>query len=120
MVAGDDGIDIGQMLRVMNQRITALLDRDHCIGHAYFMPLQDNPSLDLLADIFAQNILPLLQEYFFEDWQRIRWVLADQSKPDTLAFIVKEQNMDRQQLFLGYRNLNRVIAGASIPIPCCR
>jgi hypothetical protein len=96
-----EGIDIGQMLRVMNQRITALLDRDHCIGHAYFMPLLDNPSLDLLADIFAQNILPLLQEYFFEDWQRIRWVLADQSKPDTQAFIVKEQNMDAQQLFPG-------------------
>lgn len=101
IVGVDDGIEIGQMLRVMNQRITALLDRDHCIGHAYFMPLQDNPSLDLLADIFAQNILPLLQEYFFEDWQRIRWVLADQSKPDTLVFIVKEQNMDAQQLFPG-------------------
>lgn len=94
-----DGINIGQMLRVMNQRITALLDRDHCIGHAYFMPLLDNPSLDLLADIFKQNILPLLQEYFFEDWQRIRWVLADQSKPDTLAFIVKDKHMDAQQLF---------------------
>lgn len=96
-----DGIKIGEMLRLMNQRITALLDRDHCIGHAYFMPLLDNPSLDLLADIFAQNILPLLQEYFFEDWQRIRWVLADQSKPDSLAFIVKDKHMDAQQLFPG-------------------
>lgn len=96
-----EGIDIGEMLRVMNQRITALLDRDHCIGHAYFMPLLDNPSLDLLADIFAQNILPLLQEYFFEDWQRIRWVLADQTKPDSVAFIVKDQSMDAQHLFPG-------------------
>lgn len=96
-----DGIAIGDMLRVMNQRITALLDRDHCIGHAYFMPLLDNPSLPLLADIFAQNILPLLQEYFFEDWQRIRWVLADQTKPDDLAFVVKDMSMDAQQLFPG-------------------
>ena len=101
IVGGNDGIDIGEMLRVMNQRITALLDRDHCIGHAYFMPLLDKPSLELLADIFAQNILPLLQEYFFEDWQRIGWVLADQTKPDSFAFIVKEQNMDAQQLFPG-------------------
>lgn len=101
IVGGNDGIDIGEMLRVMNQRITALLDRDHCIGHAYFMPLLDKPSLELLADIFAQNILPLLQEYFFEDWQRIRWVLADQTKLDSFAFIVKEQNMDAQQLFPG-------------------
>ncbi|MCC5825464.1 AAA family ATPase [Alkalimonas sp.] len=96
-----EGINIGQMLSVMNQRITALLDRDHCIGHAYFMPLLDNPSLPLLADIFAQNILPLLQEYFFEDWQRVRWVLADQTKPDDLAFVVKDMSMDAQQLFPG-------------------
>ena len=96
-----DEVNVGEMLRVMNQRITALLDRDHCIGHAYFMPLLEKPSLELLADIFAQNILPLLQEYFFEDWQRIRWVLADQTKLDSFAFIVKEQNMDAQQLFPG-------------------
>jgi 5-methylcytosine-specific restriction enzyme B len=96
-----DGINLGDMLQVMNERITALLDRDHCIGHAYFMPLLDNPSLDLLADIFAQNILPLLQEYFFEDWQRIRWVLADQTKPDSLAFIVKDSSMDAPALFPG-------------------
>ncbi|GGW49094.1 McrB family protein [Alishewanella tabrizica] len=96
-----EGVNIDVMLRVMNQRITALLDRDHCIGHAYFMPLQDNPSLELLADIFAQNILPLLQEYFFEDWQRIGWVLADQTKPDSLAFIVKDKTIDAQQLFPG-------------------
>lgn len=97
-----EGTDIGKMLRVMNQRITAQLDRDHCIGHAYFMPLLDNPSLSVLADIFSQNILPLLQEYFFEDWLRIRWVLADQAKKDdTLAFVVKDEGMDAQQLFPG-------------------
>lgn len=97
-----EGTDIGKMLRVMNQRITAQLDRDHCIGHAYFMPLLDNPSLSLLADIFSQNILPLLQEYFFEDWLRIRWVLADQAKKDeTLAFVVKDEGIDVQQLFPG-------------------
>lgn len=100
-----EGINIGGMLRVMNQRITVLLDRDHCIGHAYFMPLIDNPSLALLADIFAQNILPLLQEYFFEDWQRIRWVLADQEKLDSQAFIVRDNSLDTQQLFPGITQL---------------
>lgn len=96
-----EGIDIEWMLRVINQRITALLDRDHCIGHAYFMPLIEKSSLSLLMDIFAQNILPLLQEYFFEDWERIRWVLNDQSKPDDLSFIIKDTSMDTQQLFPG-------------------
>jgi 5-methylcytosine-specific restriction protein B len=74
----DGEIDVSQLLRVMNQRIEVLLDRDHCLGHAYFMPLRDDPSLQLLAAIFRNQILPLLQEYFFEDWERIGWVLNDQ------------------------------------------
>lgn len=72
------GLNIGQLLRVMNQRIEVLLDRDHCLGHAYFMPLKSDPSLARLELIFRNQILPLLQEYFFEDWERISWVLNDQ------------------------------------------
>lgn len=72
-----EGVQIGELLRVMNQRIEVLLDRDHCLGHAYFMPLEDEPSLDRLELIFRNQILPLLQEYFFEDWERIGWVLND-------------------------------------------
>ena len=71
------GINIGQMLRVINQRIEVLLDRDHCIGHFYFLPLENDPSIARLSAIFKQQILPLLQEYFFEDWERIGWVLND-------------------------------------------
>nr|WP_276489281.1 AAA family ATPase [Pseudomonas mendocina] len=72
------GLNIGQLLRVMNQRIEVLLDRDHCLGHAYFMSLKSDPSLAQLELIFRNQILPLLQEYFFEDWERISWVLNDQ------------------------------------------
>lgn len=80
------GLDIGQLLRVMNQRIEVLLDREHCLGHAYFMPLkeaglEDDDLLVKLELIFRNQILPLLQEYFFEDWQRIQWVLNDHRKP---------------------------------------
>lgn len=96
-----EGVNIGQMLRVMNQRITVLLDRDHTIGHAYFMPLQTKPTLDMLADIFRQKILPLLQEYFFEDWERIRWVLNDQTKPDSVAFIIEDKSLEVSALFQG-------------------
>ena len=70
-----ESVNIGQMLEVMNERIEVLLDRDHCLGHAYFMPLQQEQTLDKLATIFKNQIIPLLQEYFFEDWERIYWVL---------------------------------------------
>ncbi|WP_254633618.1 AAA family ATPase [Pantoea sp. GbtcB22] len=77
-------INIGRVLETMNQRIEILLDRDHCIGHALMMPLLEEPTLDRLAQIFSQQIIPLMQEYFFEDWERISWVLNDDNERDKL------------------------------------
>ena len=68
-------IEIAQLLREMNKRIEALFDRDHQIGHAYFMRLRNRGSLQMLADIFRHEILPLLQEYFYEDWEKVNLVL---------------------------------------------
>ncbi|WP_335990004.1 McrB family protein [Acinetobacter bereziniae] len=70
-----DGIDIKRLLTVINQRIEALLDRDHCIGHANFMHLKEQPTLNNLSNIFKQKIIPQLQEYFFDDWAKINLVL---------------------------------------------
>lgn len=92
------GLNIGQLLRVMNQRIEVLLDRDHCLGHAYFMPLQKDGSQARLELIFRNQILPLLQEYFFEDWQRIAWVLNDQRKAPNDQFI-QERTSFAEALF---------------------
>jgi len=85
-----EGINVGRMLARMNHRIEVLLDRDHCLGHAYFMSLSSGDGLDRLSAIFRQQILPLLQEYFFEDWQRIAWVLNDHRKDDGFCFVVKK------------------------------
>jgi 5-methylcytosine-specific restriction protein B len=82
-----EGVNVGALLRVMNERIEALLDRDHCLGHAYFMSLCETPTLEELWRTFRFKILPLLQEYFFEDWQRIQWVLNDYRKPEAYRFI---------------------------------
>ena len=70
-----EGIDIQQLLTVINQRIEVLLDRDHCIGHANFMSLKKQPNLATLSSIFKQKIIPQLQEYFFDDWSKINMVL---------------------------------------------
>lgn len=93
-----EGIEIGRLLTVMNQRIEVLLDRDHRLGHAYFMPLYKKPSLEHLETIFRAQILPLLQEYFFEDWSRIQLVFNDHRKPEELQF-VKQPNCDLAALF---------------------
>jgi 5-methylcytosine-specific restriction protein B len=93
-----EGIRIGQLLRVMNQRIEVLLDREHCLGHAYFMPLVNGGNLVQLEIIFRNQVLPLLQEYFFEDWERIQWVLNDHRKPPEDRFVVRE-TQDLMALF---------------------
>lgn len=72
-----DDIDIKQLLETINKRIEYLYDRDHTIGHAYFMSLKDNPSLSELENIFGNKIIPLLQEYFYDDWEKILMVLGD-------------------------------------------
>ncbi|WP_245841523.1 AAA family ATPase [Pseudomonas abyssi] len=97
------GVSVRKLLKVMNQRIEVLLDRDHCLGHAYFMPLKEDglteeQKLARLELIFRNQILPLLQEYFFEDWQRICWVLNDHRKPDLDRF-VGQVEQDVAELF---------------------
>ncbi len=94
------GVNLGQLLGVMNQRIEALLDRDHQLGHAYFMELKTSDSVDSLAKVFRNQILPLLQEYFFEDWQRIAWVLNDHRKAKGCQFVV-QQTVNSSSLFGG-------------------
>lgn len=83
-----EGVAIDRLLEIMNLRIEALLDREHCLGHAYFLPLKVDPSIEGLARIFAQQIIPLLKEYFFEDWNRIRWVLNDHRKVPVNCFVL--------------------------------
>lgn len=78
-----DGINIKLMLEKINQRVEYLYDRDHTIGHAYFMSLKDNPTLEELENIFKNKIIPLLQEYFYDDWEKILMVLGN-------GFIEKE------------------------------
>lgn len=94
-----EGVSVGELLRAMNDRIEVLLDRDHCIGHAYFFPLKKTPTLEALATIFRQEVLPLLQEYFFEDWERIRWVLNDHQKSDPEDCFIVRPSKKLDELF---------------------
>ena len=75
-----DGVNIKELLETINKRIEYLYDRDHTIGHAYFMSLKDEKLKDKkseLDNIFRNKIIPLLQEYFYDDWEKIQIVLGD-------------------------------------------
>ena len=91
-------IDIGKMLKTINERIEYLYDRDHTIGHAYFINVSD---LKTLANVFKNKILPLLQEYFYDDWEKIRLVLGDSQKDENLQLVKIKRNMTAEKLFRG-------------------
>lgn len=98
-------IDVRMLLMRMNERIEVLYDRDHCIGHAYFTQLKNEQNedkrFDMLVGIFRNRIMPLLEEYFFEDWRKIHLVLGDNQKNDVNARFIAESDalQDLSSLF---------------------
>ena len=70
-------LNLEEMLEVINNRINILLDKDHLIGHSYFMKIDNKPNpLKEIREIFANNIVPLLEEYFYGDRAKILMVLG--------------------------------------------
>lgn len=94
-----EDLSIKDLLARMNQKISILFDREHTIGHAYFLPLKENPTLETLASIFRTTILPLLQEYFYQDYEKIRLVLGDNKKSDEHNQFIIKKMVDCADLF---------------------
>ncbi|MFC4276139.1 McrB family protein [Achromobacter aloeverae] len=109
IVTTDAGpIDARRLLERINERIEALYDRDHCIGHAYLTSLaqvEDGPlRFKALTTAFRHRIVPLLEEYFFEDWRKIRLVLGDNQKMDAALQFVGESDPHVQDLAVLFGN----------------
>lgn len=80
LVGVRDGLSVADVMTALNQRIELLYDRDHTLGHALFLEVK---SLEDLRSVFRFRILPLLQEYFYEDWEKICQVLGCPFDRDT-------------------------------------
>ena len=87
-------VDLKQLLETINQRIEVLVDKDHQIGHSYFIGIQN---LEDLKQTFKDKIIPLLEEYFYGDFGKIGLVLGG-------SFIYQEENKAKFPNNFNYEN----------------
>ena len=77
-------VDLSKLLATINNRIELLYDREHMLGHAYFIPVK---TIDDLAQCMINKIIPQLQDYFFDDYEKMCWVLGKAADPRQCKFI---------------------------------
>jgi len=93
---GEDGhINLRALLDAMNQRLRYLLHRDQTFGHAYFTGVK---TFKGLCDVMVYDIIPMLAEYFYNDWRQIQLVLADVGA-DPEVQLISESRLDPSRLF---------------------
>lgn len=95
----DDGINLTDFLNVINKRISLLKDREHQIGHSYFMKVT---SKETLIDVIFKNVIPLLQEYFYGDYEKIQMVLGKTFIPEdndtkSVSFATSSSSYDKPE-----------------------
>lgn len=78
------------ILKAINARIRCLLDKDHQIGHSYFIEAKND--LDIF-NVLKDSVIPLLEEYFYNDAQKIRQILNENDNTDN-AFYIKDEEAE--------------------------
>jgi len=106
-----EDIDLSKMLEAINYRLEKLLDKDHRIGHSYFMNIKDKTDpLPALKVIFKQRVIPLLQEYFYGNPERIGLVLGEafvkQIDDSKISF---KSGFDNEESYLEEKSLYKII-----------
>lgn len=83
-----DGVDLSKLLETINKRISILKNEHYQIGHSYFLDIKN---LTDLQDVMIKKIIPLLQEYFYDDWKSICAVLNQSYKhPKSNGLLINE------------------------------
>lgn len=92
-----DGINVHQLVKTINDRIEFLFDRDHKIGHAYF--IKEDLKFEDIVSIMKKKVIPLLQEYFYDDWEKIELILGGSSKSKNNNYLLNKTIIKANSLF---------------------
>ncbi|MCP1399477.1 hypothetical protein CON42_11955 [Bacillus thuringiensis] len=112
-----DGINVKKLVHTINQRIEFLYDRDHTIGHAIF--LCDDLSERELINIIKKKVIPLLQEYFYDDWEKIEMILGGAASDDSSCYFLKKEKIKPADIFTVLNNhyLEEQVKYSIVPQP---
>lgn len=97
-----DGVNVRKLVQTINQRIEYLYDRDHTIGHAFF--LGRKLSEPVLIDIMQKKVIPLLQEYFYDDWEKIELTLGGAASNDDNNYFIRKEVVKPADIFVNMKN----------------
>ncbi len=98
-----NGFKLDEVLETINNRIEVLLDRDHCIGHSYFIKISEGDT-EVLEQTFQNKIIPLLQEYFYHDYEKIALILGEgfvELKEEEVKFAIFK-NLEAPEFIASY------------------
>jgi 5-methylcytosine-specific restriction protein B len=102
-----EGIDLALLLNTLNERIEVLVDRDHTIGHAFFMNLE---TVSDLRSAFANKIIPLLQEYFYGNYRKMEMVIGSAffhiTEANKVKFAVQSDDFDADGTVYHIKNIS--------------
>ena len=100
-----DGIELDKLLIAINERVEFLLDRDHLIGHAYFVNCN---SYSDIINVVSNKIIPLLQEYFYGDNEKVGMVLGGIGSSEDDKYIVYKEEKSANKIFKGFKNISDI------------
>jgi Cdc6-like AAA superfamily ATPase len=104
------GFNLAEVLNTINQRIEVLLDRDHTIGHSYFLKIK-NGDTEGLKSVFKNNIFPLLQEYFYHDYEKIALILGEgfvRIKENQTVKFATFKNIDQPEIMTQFELIEEI------------
>lgn len=100
-----DGIELDKLLMGINERIEFLCDNDHLIGHAYFTNVKT--SADIIS-VVSNKVIPLLQEYFYGDNEKVGMVLGGIGSSENDEYIVYKEEKRASDIFKGFKNIGDI------------
>ena len=96
---------LDRLLNTINERVEFLLDRDHLIGHAYFVNCN---SYSDIINVVINKIIPLLQEYFYGDNEKVGMILGGIGSSEDDKYIVYREEKSANKIFKGFKNISDI------------